>query len=34
MNKAKKTIQFAIQDDDEKLIQFIKDFNKKKKKLN
>ncbi|CAG8707823.1 12305_t:CDS:2, partial [Funneliformis mosseae] len=28
--EAKKAIQFAIQNDNEKLIQFIKDFNKKK----
>src|SRR6266542_4177430 len=30
MGEAKKAIQFAIQDDDEELIQFIKDFNKRK----
>lgn len=30
MGEAKKAIQFAIQDDDEELIQFIKDFNQRK----
>ncbi|CAG8687206.1 6109_t:CDS:2, partial [Funneliformis caledonium] len=29
--EAKKAIQFAIQDDNEELIQFIKNFNKRKK---
>ena len=30
MGEAKKAIQFAIQDGDDELIQFIKEYNRKK----